>query len=101
MDTVGNKAARCEIAMIKVAAPQMAQQVIDRAIQVRSGCGLSHDHMGIPLKAHGALGLSSDRPLAQFFSWARILRFADGPDEVHLSALGKMELKRNRATARS
>ena len=49
-----------------------------------------------PLQAHGALGLSSDRPLAQFFSWARILRFADGPDEVHLAAIGKMELKRNK-----
>lgn len=46
------------------------------------------------VQAHGSLGLSSDRPLAQFFSWARILRLADGPDEVHLASLGRMELKR-------
>lgn len=77
MDTVGNKVARNEIAMIKVIAPRMAQNVIDRAIQ-----------------SHGAMGLSKDRPLAQFFSWARILRFADGPDEVHLSSIGKIEMKK-------
>jgi len=70
------QAARKEIAMIKVVAPQMAQRVVDRAIQ-----------------AHGAMGLSSDRPLAQFFSWTRILRLADGPDEVHATSIGKMELK--------
>ena len=46
-----------------------------------------------PSQAHGAMGLSSDRPLAQFFAWARILRLADGPDEVHTSAIGKMELR--------
>ena len=46
------------------------------------------------LQAHGAMGLSGDRPLAQFFSWARILRLADGPDEVHTAALGKMELRK-------
>ncbi|XP_048581845.1 acyl-CoA dehydrogenase family member 10 isoform X2 [Nematostella vectensis] len=64
MDTVGNKIAAPEIAMIKESAPHMAQRVIDRAMQ-----------------AFGAAGLSADTPLAQFFSWARILRLADGPDE--------------------
>ncbi|KXJ05364.1 Acyl-CoA dehydrogenase family member 10 [Exaiptasia diaphana] len=77
MDTVGNKAAAPEIAMIKVAGPQMAQNVIDRAMQ-----------------AFGAAGLSSDQPLAQFFSWARVLRLADGPDEVHARAVARMELKK-------
>ena len=75
MDTAGNKAARSEIAMIKVAAPNVAQQVIDWAIQ-----------------AHGAAGLSEDFPLAYAYAWARILRLADGPDEVHRSALAKWEL---------
>lgn len=46
-----------------------------------------------PSQAHGAMGLSSDRPLAQFFAWARILRLADGPDEVHTTAIGRMELR--------
>ena len=45
------------------------------------------------MQAHGALGLSGDRPLAQFFSWARILRLADGPDEVHRTAIGRMEIR--------
>ena len=75
MDTAGNKAARSEIAMIKVVAPNVAQQVIDWAIQ-----------------AHGAAGLSEDFPLAYAYAWARILRLADGPDEVHRSALAKWEL---------
>jgi acyl-CoA dehydrogenase len=75
MDTVGNKAARTEIAMIKVVAPNAAQQVIDWAIQ-----------------AHGAGGLSNDFPLAFAYTWARILRLADGPDEVHRAALAKWEL---------
>ena len=75
MDTVGNKAARKEIAMIKVVAPQMAQRVLDRAMQV-----------------HGAGGLSQDTPLAQLFAWARILRLADGPDEVHRDAIARLEL---------
>ena len=75
MDTVGNKAARTEIAMIKVVAPNAAQQVIDWAIQ-----------------AHGAAGLSDDFPLAYAYAWARILRLADGPDEVHRAALAKWEL---------
>ncbi|KAM5238514.1 acyl-CoA dehydrogenase family member 10 [Ctenodactylus gundi] len=76
MDVAGNKAAALDIAMIKVVAPSMAYRVIDRAIQ-----------------AFGAAGLSSDYPLAQFFAWARALRFADGPDEVHQVTVAKLELK--------
>ncbi|XP_006148057.1 acyl-CoA dehydrogenase family member 10 isoform X1 [Tupaia chinensis] len=76
MDVAGNKAAASEIAMIKMVAPSMACRVIDRAIQ-----------------AFGAAGLSSDYPLAQFFAWARALRFADGPDEVHRATVAKIELK--------
>lgn len=76
MDVAGNKAAALEMAMIKMVVPSMANQVIDRAIQ-----------------AFGAAGLSSDYPLAQFFGWARALRFADGPDEVHQLTVAKMELK--------
>ena len=75
MDTAGNKIARSEIAMIKVVAPNVAQQIIDWAIQ-----------------AHGAGGLSEDFPLAYAYTWARILRLADGPDEVHRAALAKWEL---------
>ena len=75
MDTVGNKAARPEIAMIKVAAPLMACQVIDWAIQ-----------------AHGAAGLSQDSFLAAYYAHARKIRFADGPDEVHRHQLGRLEL---------
>ena len=75
MDTVGNKAARKEIAMIKAAVPQMALKVIDRAIQT-----------------HGGGGVSQDFPLAQFWIYARSLRLADGPDEVHLESIAKMEL---------
>ena len=76
MDTAGNKAARREIAMIKAVVPQMALNVIDRAIQ-----------------AHGGGGVSQDFPLAQFWIYARTLRLADGPDEVHLESIAKMELK--------
>lgn len=76
MDVAGNKAAALEIAMIKMVAPSMAYRVIDRAVQ-----------------AFGAAGLSSDYSLAQFFGWARALRFADGPDEVHQLTVAKMELK--------
>ncbi|XP_040587633.1 acyl-CoA dehydrogenase family member 10 [Mesocricetus auratus] len=76
MDVAGSKAAALEIAMIKMVAPSMAYQVIDRAIQ-----------------AFGAAGLGGDYPLAQFFAWARALRFADGPDEVHRLTVAKMELK--------
>lgn len=78
MDVAGNKAAALEIAMIKLVAPSMAYRVIDRAIQ-----------------AFGAAGLSSDYPLAQFFAWARVLRIADGPDEVHRTTVAKLELKRS------
>ncbi|XP_010994151.1 acyl-CoA dehydrogenase family member 10 isoform X1 [Camelus dromedarius] len=76
MDVAGSKAAALDIAMIKMVAPSMAYRVIDRAIQ-----------------AFGAAGLSNDYPLAQFSAWARALRFADGPDEVHRAAVAKMELK--------
>ena len=78
MDTVGNKGARAEIAMIKIVAPIMAGQVIDWAIQ-----------------AHGGAGVSQDFPLA--YSWAnqRTLRLADGPDEVHRNSLAKLELAKH------
>jgi acyl-CoA dehydrogenase len=76
MDTVGNKAARKEIAMIKVVAPNVALRVIDRAIQ-----------------AFGAAGVSDDFPLAAAFANVRTLRLADGPDEVHRDAIARMELK--------
>lgn len=75
MDTAGNKAARKEIAMIKAVVPQMALKIIDRAIQV-----------------HGGAGVSQDTPLANFWIYARSLRIADGPDEVHLESVAKMEL---------
>jgi len=75
MDTAGNKAARAEIAMIKVVAPGMALAVLDRAIQ-----------------AHGAAGVSDDLFLAHAWASARGLRLADGPDEVHLEAIAKIEL---------
>lgn len=77
MDVAGNKAAKAEIAMIKVVAPQMACKVIDWAIQV-----------------HGGAGLSQDFPLAYFYTLARTLRFADGPDEVHRNAIAKLEIGR-------
>jgi acyl-CoA dehydrogenase len=75
MDTVGNKAARAEIAMIKVIAPQMAGQIVDWAIQ-----------------AHGAAGLTGDFPLAYMYSHQRALRIIDGPDEVHRTTIAKLEL---------
>ncbi len=78
MDTVGNKAARAAIAMIKVVAPNVALQVIDRAIQ-----------------AHGAMGVSQDTFLAHAWAHARTLRLADGPDEVHLETIAKLELRKN------
>ncbi|MFY4774514.1 acyl-CoA dehydrogenase [Metabacillus sp. RGM 3146] len=77
MDTVGNKAAKQEIAMIKVVAPSMALRVIDRAIQ-----------------AFGAAGVSEDVPLAAQWANARTLRLADGPDEVHRAQLARLELKK-------
>jgi acyl-CoA dehydrogenase len=79
MDTQGNKSARTEIAEIKVAAPSMALRVIDRAMQ-----------------AHGGMGVSQDTFLAAAWANTRTLRFADGPDEVHLDQLGRMELKKYR-----
>lgn len=75
MDMVGNKGAKAEIAMIKVAAPNMACQVIDWAMQ-----------------AHGAAGISQDFFLANYYAHARKIRFADGPDEVHRHQLGRLEL---------
>jgi acyl-CoA dehydrogenase len=81
MDTVGNKAARREIAMIKVVAPNMAIQVIDWAIQ-----------------AHGAAGVSGDFLLAHAFASTRSLRLADGPDEVHRMLIARLELERRAAS---
>jgi acyl-CoA dehydrogenase len=78
MDTVGNKAARAEIAMIKVAAPAMACRILDWAIQ-----------------AHGAAGVCDDFGLAQAYAHARTLRLADGPDEVHRNQIGKLELAKH------
>jgi acyl-CoA dehydrogenase len=77
MDTIGNKAARGEIAMIKVVVPRAALRVIDRAIQ-----------------AHGAGGVSDDFPLAAAWAHARTIRLADGPDEVHREAIAKLELRK-------
>ena len=77
MDTVGNKAARAEIAMIKVVAPNVALRVLDRAIQ-----------------AHGAAGVSQDTFLAHAWASSRTLRLADGPDEVHLETIAKLEMQK-------
>ena len=76
IDRHGTKHARNHIAMIKVVAPQMAQDVIDRCMQI-----------------HGGMGVSTDTPMAHFFMWARCLRLADGPDEVHLQSVAKGELR--------
>lgn len=77
MDTVGNKEAKAEIAMIKVVAPNVATKVIDRAIQ-----------------AFGGAGVSDDFPLANFYANARTLRIADGPDEVHQRQIARLELRK-------
>lgn len=77
MDTVGNKVAKTEIAMIKVVAPSMAQRVIDRAMQLFGGAGLSDDF-----------------PLAHLYVGARALRIADGPDEVHKRQIARLEIKK-------
>jgi acyl-CoA dehydrogenase len=79
MDTVGNKAARAEIAMIKVVAPNVALRVLDRAIQ-----------------AHGAAGVSQDTFLASAWAMTRTLRLADGPDEVHVESIAKWELAKGK-----
>jgi acyl-CoA dehydrogenase len=78
MDTVGNKHAKSEIAMIKVLAPNVAQQVLDWSIQ-----------------AHGAAGVSDEFPLAYMWAGNRTLRIADGPDEVHRNAVAKLELAKH------
>jgi alkylation response protein AidB-like acyl-CoA dehydrogenase len=80
MDTVGAKGAMSEISQIKVVAPNMAQKVIDAAIQV-----------------HGGAGVSDDFPLAALHGYARILRIADGPDEVHRALIAKLEFRRQKA----
>ena len=80
MDTAGNKAARGEIAMIKVVVPGAALRVIDRAIQ-----------------AHGAAGVSDDFPLAAAWAHARTIRLADGPDEVHRESIARLELRKHQA----
>jgi acyl-CoA dehydrogenase len=84
MDTVGNKGARIEVSAIKIAAPEVATWVIDRAIQ-----------------AYGGAGVSQDTPLAELYGVARILQIADGPDEVHRMAIARRETKRYRAAVSS
>jgi alkylation response protein AidB-like acyl-CoA dehydrogenase len=79
MDTVGNKGARQEIAMIKVAAPLMAQKIVDWAMQMFGGGGTGNDHL-----------------LGAAFATARLLRLADGPDEVHRNQIGRLEIRRYR-----
>ena len=80
MDTVGVKQAMSEISQIKVVAPNMAQQVIDAAMQI-----------------HGGAGLSEDFPLTALYAYVRVLRIADGPDEVHRGLIAKLELKKHLA----
>jgi len=84
MDTIGNKAAKAEIAMIKVAVPHMACRVVDWAIQV-----------------HGGGGTSNDFGLAAAYATARMLRLADGPDEVHRNQIARLELRKHRADNRA
>ncbi|MET0451570.1 MAG: acyl-CoA dehydrogenase family protein [Mycobacterium sp.] len=80
IDQKGNKEARNEVAMIKAVAPQMACNVIDRAIQV-----------------HGAAGISDDTPLARLYGWHRAMRLFDGPDEVHMRSIARAELGREKS----
>ena len=82
MDTVGNKAARTEIAAIKVAVPNMSLRVIDRAIQ-----------------AHGGMGVSQDTFLAHAWAHQRTLRLADGPDQVHMEAIARWEIRKRAQAA--
>jgi acyl-CoA dehydrogenase len=82
LDTQGNRGARFEISAIKVVAPQVASAVIDRAIQV-----------------HGGAGVSGDTPLSRMYAYARSMRIFDGPDEVHLATIGREELKREEGRA--
>ncbi|HEY2637934.1 MAG TPA: acyl-CoA dehydrogenase family protein, partial [Solirubrobacteraceae bacterium] len=82
MDTVGNKVARTEISAIKVAAPNMALKILDRAIQV-----------------HGGAGVSNDFPLASMYAHVRTLRLADGPDEVHKLSIARREIRRHAESA--
>ena len=84
MDTVGNKVAQAEIAMIKIVAPNMSTRIIDWAMQ-----------------AHGGAGISQDFPLAYSYAHQRTLRFADGPDEVHRNALAKLELAKHMPGAKA
>jgi acyl-CoA dehydrogenase len=77
LDTVGHKGARTEVAAIKAAVPRAAAEIIDRAIQV-----------------HGGMGLSPDVPLGQLYAGCRALRIADGPDEVHLESVARQEIRR-------
>ncbi|CAL8312621.1 unnamed protein product [Merluccius merluccius] len=84
LDTVGNRAARKQISMIKVAAARMVCHVVDCTIQV-----------------HGGAGVSGDFPLAQMYAYARTLRIADGPDEVHLSSIAQLELRDQLRTTRA
>jgi len=77
IDRLGAKGAQAEIAAIKVAAPQVATAVIDRAMEI-----------------HGAAGLADDTPLAYFYAWARALRVVDGPDAVHRRSIARVELKK-------
>ncbi|MDN5760345.1 MAG: acyl-CoA dehydrogenase, partial [Tomitella sp.] len=84
MDTVGNKEARTEIAAIKVAAPNIALKIIDRAIQV-----------------HGGAGVTDDYPLAMAWAHLRTLRLADGPDEVHKRSIARQELRKYKSSTGS
>ncbi|MBD5803939.1 Acyl-CoA dehydrogenase, short-chain specific [Azoarcus sp. Aa7] len=81
IDKVGAKDARKEISMIKALVPTVYTNVVDRAMQV-----------------FGAMGLTPDTPLADHYTWGRCLRFADGPDEVHLQAISRMEIKSSQQT---